>query len=117
LLACLLTYSTYSHVGCSCPEEYTGVHCELTKSFKVRAQQTQSATDTKNFRVLLFISIFLVVSVVLVAVASVVTYRMPGRTEEDKLFIENSHLEEEPCRGTMEEVGFVDQAELEDVLL
>ena len=51
------------------------------------------------------------------AAASVVRYRMPGRMEKNKVFIEHSHMEEEPYKGTMEQVGFVDQAELEDVLL
>lgn len=114
LLACLLVYSSCSHAGCSCPEYYTGVHCELTKSFKHRTQQP---TDTKRFMVLLFTFIVLVVAVVLIAVARVVMYRMPGRLERDKLFIKNSHMGEEPYRGTMEEVGFIDQTELEDVVL
>jgi hypothetical protein len=131
LLACLIY--TYSHTGCSCPEEYTGLHCELTKSYKSRTQQSGSATDASgqvgDFVVLLFTTIFLIVSVVLIAVGSVVMYRTPGRMEKNKLFIEKSHMEknrlfndkshqeDEPLRCTMEEVGFVDEAELEDVFL
>jgi hypothetical protein len=116
LLYSTLLYSTHSHEGCNCPEEYTGLHCELTKSFKSRTQQGQSATDAHSHVTLLFVLLFL--SIVLVAVTSAVVYRMRSVRVEDNIIVENAHLNASPIRGTMEEVGFeVNQAELYDVML
>jgi hypothetical protein len=78
-------------------------------------QQPQSAMDANSHVAILFV--LLLLSILMVAVAAVMVYRMRERMQANKFIIENSHMEEEPFRGTMEQVGFVDESELEDVLL
>jgi hypothetical protein len=78
-------------------------------------QQAKSSTDANSRVTVLFV--LLLLSIVLVVVMTVLFYRRRVKMEENKFIIENAHLVGEPIRGTMEEVGFVDEADLEDVLL
>lgn len=104
---------TYSYPACSCPDQYTGVYCELLRNTIPKDGSTLSTPKYSNAGIIVFTSILVVV--IVIALFVIMLIRQEQLNEEKTKAIAMSHNEDEASRTPMIDRVDFDESALEDV--